>query len=322
MFTKIEDFGIQIPENLKFYPYKITYDFETLFAPCPKENAPKLKYENILVPASVSVCSDVPGYTEPKCFISTGDPKDMIVKMCDFMIEIFNEGYRILNETYSSYMDRLEALGNKEANIIRKQLEKWLKQIPVCGFNSGKFDFNIMKSYLIPHFLANEIEITNAIKKESGYMQVATDQLVFLDVSNFISAGTSYSKWLKSWEVEEQKGFWPYEKFTSLNFLNQTHLPPINDFHNVLKGEDISETDYQYLQEIWEKMGMTSVRDLLIWYNNLDTKPMVEGLTKMCPTVEGNGHRYVKGWVHFSPRPSLRPFGSNSSKTGVTSIVE
>ena len=122
-----------------------------------------------------------------------------------------------------------------------KMLVKWLKQMPVCGFNSGKFDFNIMKAYLIPHLLQNDIEITNANQKYSGYMQVATQQLVFLDVCNFISAGTSYSKWLKSWEVEENKGFWPYEKFTSLEFLDQTSLPPREDFNNNLKDENISE---------------------------------------------------------------------------------
>ena len=42
LFTKIEDLGIQIPEKLKFYPYKITYDFETLFAECPKKMLPNL----------------------------------------------------------------------------------------------------------------------------------------------------------------------------------------------------------------------------------------------------------------------------------------
>ena len=295
LFTKIEDLGIQIPENLTYYPYKITYDFETLFAPCPKEDAPKLTYENILVPASVSVCSDVPGFTEPKCFISEGNPKEMIVNMLDYMIEIANAGYRTLNEVYSTYLDALEAIDDKEVKTIWKMLTKWLKQIPVCGFNSGKFDFNIMKCYLIPHCLQNDIEITNAIKKESGYMQVATKQLVFLDVCNFISAGTSYSKWLKSWEVQENKGFWPYERFTSLEFLDQTFLPPREDFHNNLKDEDISEENYQYLQKVWVEKEMKSLRDLLIWYNNLDTQPMVEGLTKMCKLWQEMGIDMLKG---------------------------
>ena len=295
IFSRIADLGIQIPQNLNYYPYKITYDFETLFESCPKQDAPKLKYENILVPASVSVCSDVPGYTEPKCFISEGESKNMIIKMLDYMHDIANEAFKILNETYSTYLNQLESLDDKEAKVVYKKLEKWKKQVPVCGFNSGRFDFNIMKSYLIPHFLGNEIEITNAIKKDNGFMQVATEQLVFLDVSNFISAGTSYSKWLKSWEVEENKGVWPYEKFTSLEFLDQTFLPPPADFHNKLKGADISNENYKYLQDVWLENEMQTVRDLLIWYNNLDTKPMVEGLNKMCSLWKEMGIDMLKG---------------------------
>ena len=38
-------------------------------------------------------------------------------------------------------------------------------------------------------------------------MQIATQQLVFLDVCNFIGEGISYGKWFKSWEVEGNKGF-------------------------------------------------------------------------------------------------------------------
>ena len=210
----MDDLGLNIPENLKYYPYKITYDFETLFEDCEKEDTAKLTYEKYLIPASVSVCSDVPGFTDPNCFISEGNPRDMIIKMHEYMIQIANEGYKKLNEVYSNITDKLTEIGTKESETLVKLLEKWLKQIPVVGFNSGKFDFNIMKSILIPYFLKNDIEITNCIKKDSGYMQVATQQLVFLDVSNYLSAGTSYSKWLKSWEVEENKGFWPYEKFT------------------------------------------------------------------------------------------------------------
>ena len=66
-----------------------------------------------------------------------------------------------------------------------------------------------------------------------------------------------------------------------LEFLNQTSLPPIEDFYSTLKGVGISELDYEYLQKVWDENSMQSLRDLLIWYNNLDTKPMVEGLNKM-----------------------------------------
>ena len=40
---------------------------------------------------------------------------------------------------------------------------------------------------------------------------------------------------------------------------------------------------------------MQTVRDLLIWYNNLDTKPMVERLTKMCTLWKEMGIDMLKG---------------------------
>ena len=107
-----------------------------------------------------------------------------------------------------------------------------------------------MMSHLIPYFLENDIDITNCIKKDCGYMHLATKQLVFRDISNYLSARTSYCKWLNSWEVEESKGFWPYEKFTSLEFLKKSSLSPIEDFYSTLRGDGISKLDYEYLQKV------------------------------------------------------------------------
>ena len=33
------------------------------------------------------------------------------------------------------------------------QLYGWMHQLPVIGFNSGKYDFNATKRFLIPYFL-------------------------------------------------------------------------------------------------------------------------------------------------------------------------
>ena len=298
LLNKIEDLGIPVPKNLKFFPYKIAYDFETLFETCEKENGPKINYEQVLVPASVSVCSDVPGYEEPKCFISEGDPRKMIIDMYSYMLQIADCSYEILRESYRDILDKLASQDgeNQKPGIeLEKRLKKWLIQIPVCGFNSGKFDFNIMKSYLIPYILSSGEEIEQAIKKENGYMAVSTERLLFLDVSNYLSAGTSYSKWLKSWKVEEQKGWWPYENFTSLEYLNKTQLPPKADFYSDLKQEGISDQDYEYLKQVWVNEGMGTLRDLLVWYNNKDTKPMVAGLNRMGEKFQDMNIDMLKG---------------------------
>ena len=34
------------------------------------------------------------------------------------------------------------------------QLYGWMHQLPVIGFNSGKYDLNAIKQFLIPYFLS------------------------------------------------------------------------------------------------------------------------------------------------------------------------
>jgi hypothetical protein len=45
------------------------------------------------VPLSVSVCSNVPGYDEPKCFVSSGNTREMIKQFIDHLVQIRQESY-------------------------------------------------------------------------------------------------------------------------------------------------------------------------------------------------------------------------------------
>ena len=44
-------------------------------------NADKLEWTQKHVPVSVSICSNVPEFTEPLCLISHGDPDDLVQRM-------------------------------------------------------------------------------------------------------------------------------------------------------------------------------------------------------------------------------------------------
>ena len=37
---------------------------------------------------------------------------------------------------------------------LMRQLYGWMRQLPVIGFNSGKYDLNAVKQFLIPYFLS------------------------------------------------------------------------------------------------------------------------------------------------------------------------
>ena len=67
----------------------------------------------------------------------------------------------------------------------------------------------------------------------------------------------------------------------SLEKLNATSLPPHTSFYSHLKGTNISTEDYTFCQDIWESHHMTTFKDFLIWYNNMDVKPFLQAIHNM-----------------------------------------
>ena len=95
IFDLLADKGIDIPEDLKYLPYRATFDFECYFK-CETEhprNTAKLTWEAEHIPLSVSVCANVPGYDQPKCFVSTGNTNDMIREFVEYLVEISQERF-------------------------------------------------------------------------------------------------------------------------------------------------------------------------------------------------------------------------------------
>ena len=101
--------------------------------------------------------------------------------------------------------------------------------MPVVGFNSGKYDINLIKPYFVRRFLLREENmLANAtvIKRNNDFISISTKKLLFLDMVNFLAPGFSYSKYLAAYKVPETKGFFPYEYFKDLSQLDETELPP------------------------------------------------------------------------------------------------
>ena len=119
------------------------------------------------------------------------------------------------------------------------------------------------------------------VKNMNQYECVSTDKLKFLDIMSFIAPGFSYAKYLAAFEVEEQKGPFPYEYVTNLQRLDLPILPPKEAFFSSLRNEHILEEDYQYCPKIWKELDMKTLRDFLIWYNNKDVVPFLQALDKV-----------------------------------------
>ena len=67
-----------------------------------------------------------------------------------------------------------------------------------------------------------------------------------------------------------------------LEKLQHPSLPPHEAFFSSLTNTNISVEEYQYCQQVWSSNNMQTLREFLIWYNNLDVQPFCDALDKMC----------------------------------------
>jgi len=70
-------------------------------------------WENKHQPLSASLCSNVLGYTNPKCFVTNGDSHGLLEKFVDFLLEISHESYRLLLDDFEKIFTAIdEKIGN------------------------------------------------------------------------------------------------------------------------------------------------------------------------------------------------------------------
>ncbi|GMF40949.1 unnamed protein product [Phytophthora lilii] len=108
-----------------------------------------------------------------------------------------------------------------------------LDQVPVFGFNSGRYDINLIKKDLFAVIGTDNIK---SVIKNPSYMCIATSDMKMLDITNYVPAGTSYDKYLTTFfggcKCDDKircvcglvKGHFPYEYITAFNVLNQTTI--------------------------------------------------------------------------------------------------
>ena len=123
---------------------------------------------------------------------------------------------------------------------------------------------------------------------------IQTERLRFLDAMNYILPRFSYAKYLSAYGVEECKGVFPYEWPDGLDKLDYSSFPPREAFYSTLRQKHISDDDYTLDSRAWSTHGMKTVKDPLIWYNNLDVVPFLKALQAQCAVYEARGIRHAQ----------------------------
>ena len=111
---------------------------------------------------SCSVASNVPGHEEATCFVSTGSASSLVRDMVAYLHAISDKAYSSLLEKYHPVFQQLDQLISREeperhqdkrgcvhpAEKVKVELDDFIRELPVLGFNSGKYDINVVKRYL------------------------------------------------------------------------------------------------------------------------------------------------------------------------------
>ena len=210
---------------------------------------------------------------------------------------------------------------------LQEHLQRYCNVLVVFGFNSAKYDINLIKSYLLPiHINERNMEPT-VIKQANQFVSFKFGDVQLLDIMNLLGGATSFDSFLRAYKTPETKGFFLYECFDCPQKMNNSELPPydaffsklrnvnplekdVSDYQNLLssglkteealskmklsKPPPSGEENYQYLVDIWNHENRCTFKDFLRWYNKKDVVPTLEALQKMLAFYHKKGIDLLK----------------------------
>ena len=352
LFEKLDNFSIAYPEDYTLFNNLAVFDFEAICVHSVDiSNTATTSWIGTHVPVWVSIFSNL--LKEP-IFLCEKYPNRLIISFVAQLETLsaknkadlrpkFLEVEAEIETRLSDISSRLEIISesqlensikaedsNASKNFIRcqqKQLldlqchfNNYVDTLPVFGFNSGKYDLNLIKSYFIPHLLNDKAITPTVIKKTNQFISFKIGDIQFLDIVNFLGGATALDSCLKAYQSKETRGYFPYEWFDSLSKLDCSHLSPYDSFFSKLKnlnplGKDFTQFEkliqsgkeqsvvlremglkekprtgienYALLEDLWKMEKMKTFRDFLRWYNNKDVVPTLKAMVKMMEFYHG-----------------------------------
>ena len=263
---------MELEKEFRPYPYFIVYDFEALHKKMDESQTEELVITSRHVPVSVAINDNL---TNEPVFIVDQDPGNLI----NSFIEDLKKRQRKIAEMVECLYPQPESDDDGKEKKEDPIWRNWVNQVPVFGFNSGRYDINMIKEYFVKNLAI--ISDVNVAKKENSYMFFSTSNFKFLDIKNYLAPGLSYDAWCRAYGCELQKLAFPYEWFDSFEKLNHKGPVKYEEFYSSLKGGiTISQEEYQNFRDEFRKRGCETMKDWLKEYNLADVTPFIEALEK------------------------------------------
>ena len=124
VFDELEKFGIFVPGEDHFFPYFITYDFESVLQKQVNQGTGKIRWEEKHIPISVGVGSNIPGHTKGVCFVNA-DLDELLDGMLTEMHKIAKKAKCIQKQKFEHVIEHLKGLRDqyKAANESEQNAE-------------------------------------------------------------------------------------------------------------------------------------------------------------------------------------------------------
>ena len=266
--------SVKFEKEFRQYPHFIVHDWEAIQKPLNEQPTDDLTYIAKHVPVSVAIYDTLSG--EP-VYLVDKDPEKLVEKTMDALSKKHDAIVKDV-ETKYPYPSDFVMLPKK----VKENWKEWVNEVPVVGFNSGKYDMNMIKEYFVKRISFDEDVF--APKKDNGYMFITTSRFKFLDAKNYIGPGLSYDAWCRSMGCKLHKLVFPYEWLDSYEKLNlPCHNIVFQDFFSTLYGGCIMQRTKDALlkhqlftKKYSQDRQCKTMDDVLRVYNLADVEPFAE----------------------------------------------
>jgi hypothetical protein len=282
-------FANKLERYFKPTQYYITYDFESLENPIDEKISEKTTLNAHHIPFMVSSVVKLPNeqITRNFCF---ADNKHFIDDWLEF---VFENAAKVSQANKELYQDVIQILSGDKLDQFQKILDKRYESADIIGFNSGKFDINLILSYVVNkgYKISKLIGTISAYKmillkdkNEDGkkYDKTLKPELRFIDIRNYIAGGSLHDFTQNFGDCRDRvKGFFPYQYVTWNNWkdLYLKDLFKQENFYSDLTKTGITDDDYKIYTE--SALQFENRLEYFKHYCNVDVEIMIKPIDNL-----------------------------------------